>query len=40
MSIGVASLHPDVHNLNELINRADQAMYKAKGMGGDKFVVY
>jgi diguanylate cyclase (GGDEF)-like protein len=40
ISIGVASLQPDIHSLNELINRADQAMYKAKSMGGDQFVVY
>ncbi len=40
ISIGIASLQANVKSLNELISRADQAMYKAKGMGGDQLVVY
>ncbi len=40
ISMGIASLTADVQSLNDLINRADQAMYQAKAMGGDQFMVH
>jgi diguanylate cyclase (GGDEF)-like protein len=40
ISIGIASLQADVQSLTELINQADQAMYKAKSKGGNRFVAH
>jgi diguanylate cyclase (GGDEF)-like protein len=40
LSLGIAGLTPEVNTLNELINRADQAMYQAKNLGGDQFAIY
>ncbi len=39
LSIGIASLTPEIHDLNELINHADKSMYRAKASGGNSFVV-
>ena len=40
ISIGVAECTVDVQNLNELIERADKAMYKAKERGKNNVVTY
>lgn len=40
VSIGVAACSDDCDNVNELIDRADRALYKAKGTGRNKTVVY
>lgn len=37
-SIGVAVFDPSVKNLDELLKRADQALYQAKHKGGNQFV--
>jgi diguanylate cyclase (GGDEF)-like protein len=39
MSIGVAGLQPDTISLHALINRADQAMYKAKDAGRNRVAM-
>jgi diguanylate cyclase (GGDEF)-like protein len=40
VSIGIASLEANIQSLTELINHADQAMYKAKSKGGDCFATH
>lgn len=40
VSIGVAAYSDDCDNVNELIDRADRALYKAKRAGRNKSVVY
>ncbi len=40
VSIGVAFLQPDVPNLSVLIDRADQALYRAKDSGRNRVVVW
>ncbi len=40
MSLGIASYPKDGKNLEQLINRADIAMYAAKQMGRNKVVIY
>lgn len=39
-SLGVASITPDLESLDELIWRADQALYAAKGSGRDRVCVW
>lgn len=40
LSCGVASIIPDsTSSMSELINRADQALYEAKGQGRDRIIV-
>jgi PleD family two-component response regulator len=36
---GVAALDPDMHTLDDLLNRADQALYRAKGGGKNRVTV-
>jgi diguanylate cyclase (GGDEF)-like protein len=40
VSIGVAQLEPDVHSLELLISRADNALYQAKIQGRNRVEVY
>jgi diguanylate cyclase (GGDEF)-like protein len=40
VSIGVAQLRPSMQSWNELVARADKAMYAAKREGKDRVVVY
>jgi len=37
LSIGIASLQPGVERLTELIKQADECMYKAKSLGGNRY---
>ena len=39
ISIGVAGLVPGVTRADELIKRADQALYEAKGIGRNRVVL-
>jgi diguanylate cyclase (GGDEF)-like protein len=39
-SIGVAELTPDVHDPEQLVRRADQALYEAKESGRDQVKLY
>jgi PleD family two-component response regulator len=36
--MGVAVFDPGVHNMDELLRRADEALYQAKHRGGNQFV--
>jgi diguanylate cyclase (GGDEF)-like protein len=40
VSVGVAQMAPDIPNLEGLIDRADQALYRAKDMGRNRVVVW
>jgi predicted signal transduction protein with EAL and GGDEF domain len=40
MSLGIASYPQDGKNLEQLIKRADTALYAAKQMGRNKVVAY
>lgn len=40
ISLGVAEYPDDAHNIEDLINKADKAMYAAKKTGKNKVVVY
>lgn len=40
VSIGVATLDPTTHNVEALLNRADEALYYAKGEGRNRIVTY
>lgn len=39
LSVGVASLSPETERLEELLRRADRALYRAKGMGRNQVCV-
>lgn len=39
LSAGIAALTPETPNLADLIQRADQALYQAKALGGNTWVV-
>ena len=39
MSIGVACFNHEMHGSRDLINRADEALYRAKGGGRNRVVV-
>ena len=39
VSIGVASLEPDSRDFEDLVNRADQALYAAKDCGRDRVMI-
>ncbi len=36
VSVGVATLTPDIHRIEELVQRADQALYRAKSLGRNR----
>ncbi|MCL0036699.1 diguanylate cyclase [Thermodesulfovibrionales bacterium] len=40
VSIGIASFPDDGTSINELIESADKALYRAKSMGKDRIVIY
>jgi len=40
ISVGVASLDQDVHNLGELLDRADYASYVSKDSGGNRVTIW
>jgi diguanylate cyclase (GGDEF)-like protein len=40
VSIGVAQLEPGMTRLEDLVNRADSAMYRAKDTGRNRVVVF
>jgi diguanylate cyclase (GGDEF)-like protein len=40
VSVGVAQMAPDVPNLDALIERADQALYRAKDMGRNRIALW
>ncbi len=40
VSVGVAQILPEIPNIGVLIDRADQAMYRAKGSGRNRVVVW
>lgn len=39
VSIGVATYHPEDRNFEQVLNRADQALYQAKGQGRDRVIT-
>lgn len=40
ISLGVSQLRPEIHSYEQLINEADQALYRAKQSGRNRYVVY
>lgn len=40
ISAGIASLHPDMENADQLVKQADQALYYAKNSGRNRMVVF
>ena len=40
ISLGIASITDTVTNANELINRADMALYRAKKLGRNRCEIY
>ena len=40
VSIGIAEFQADANNIDDLIDKADKAMYLAKRMGKNKTVIY
>ena len=39
-SMGIVAFEPSVHELDELLKEADDALYQAKRQGGNQFVCY